>query len=69
MVGAAGRAASAAAWRAIRSGPSERRSSTCPLREAAARRSVRLTIVPWQCPSIAACGASTKLVSPSDSQW
>ena len=33
-----------------------------------ARRSVRLMISPWCGPSIAACGASTKLASPSECQ-
>jgi phosphomannose isomerase type I-like protein len=33
-----------------------------------ARRSARLTIVPCPMPSIAACGSSTKLFNPSDSQ-
>ena len=60
---------SAAHSRATASGPRSSSSSTCAEREAAARRSVRLTISPPPFPSIAAWGASTKLSRPSESQW
>src|SRR6185312_1684878 len=54
--------------RAILSGPSEERRSSWVRREASARRSARLTISPCPFPSIAACGSSTKLLNPSESQ-
>jgi hypothetical protein len=41
---------------------------SCRRREASARRSVRLMITPCSTPSIAACGSSTKLCRPSESQ-
>ena len=46
----------------IRSGPRPLSSSNWAVREVSARLSVRFTISPWTCPSIALCGSSTKLL-------
>jgi hypothetical protein len=54
--------------RAIMSGPKETSISICARRDASALRSARLMNSPCPAPSIAACGLSTKLVSPSESQ-
>jgi hypothetical protein len=50
------------------SGPRSASSCNWAEREDTARLSVRLTISPWEGPSIALCGWSTKLVRSSECQ-